>query len=351
MKKNILLLISIFFFANCVLSQNASTFFPPSAGYKWYYTNTPLDSNNNPVPSLMRYKVDTFTVVDNYNGLQASIVWSKDNLLTINQNTPYTDTNYHNFQGTNGYEYFSISMLSDTLGLPIGILNFVRGLKGWYNVYQFASTVGTSYSILTKDTTISVNSTSIHLRVKVNAKRLADETVSTVNGAYTAKKFAVNIGVYVIVLVLEVPIVVRPDTTWIASGVWMIKDVAPSVTMNLSSYGYGTYQIPGQIYELTLPVGIQNISTAVPDEFVLYQNYPNPFNPTTNIKYQIKNNSFVTLKVFDILGKEIATLVDEKLSAGTYSVDWNAGAYPSGVYFYKLQTENYSDVKKMMLTK
>jgi hypothetical protein len=351
MTKIFLLLISTLLSVNCVFSQNASTYFPSSTGYKWYYTDTPLDTNNNPVTSLKTYRIDTFTVVDNYNGLQASVVWSKNNLLSINQNTSYTDTNYHNFQGTNGYEYFSVPMLSDTLGLPIGILNFFKGLTGWYNVYQFASTVNSQYSILTKDTTISINSTSVKIRVKVNATRLADESVSTVNGTYTAKKFVVNIGVYVVVFILEVPLVVRPDTTWLASGVWMVKDKAPSVSMDLSSYGYGTYQIPGQIYELTAPTRINNINTTIPDKFVLYQNYPNPFNPTTNIKFQIRDSRFVTLKVFDALGREVAILVNENLSAGSYNVDWNASAYPSGVYFYKLQTDNYSEVKKMILTK
>jgi hypothetical protein len=83
----------------------------------------------------------------------------------------------------------------------------------------------------------------------------------------------------------------------------------------------------------------------------LIQNYPNPFNPVTNIKYQIGENSFVTLKIFDVLGREVAVLVNENLKAGQYQVDWNAGDYPSGVYFYRLSAGNYTEMRRMILIK
>jgi hypothetical protein len=104
-------------------------------------------------------------------------------------------------------------------------------------------------------------------------------------------------------------------------------------------------------------VGVQNISTEIPSSYSLSQNYPNPFNPSTTIKFSIVSSphglggDLVLLKVFDILGNEVATLVNEKLNAGTYSVNWDASVYPSGVYYYRLQTEGYSDTKRMMLLK
>jgi len=99
-------------------------------------------------------------------------------------------------------------------------------------------------------------------------------------------------------------------------------------------------------------VNINKISSKIPSSFSLFQNYPNPFNPTTNIKYQILNNSNVTLKIYDILGKEIATLINnEKHTAGTYEVNWDASTYPSGVYFYKLTAGDFTSVKRMMLVK
>ncbi len=81
------------------------------------------------------------------------------------------------------------------------------------------------------------------------------------------------------------------------------------------------------------------------------QNYPNPFNPTTNIKLQIPKAGNVKITVFDVTGKEVAILVNENLSAGEYKVDFNATGLTSGVYFYRIETVSFTDVKKMMLIK
>src|SRR4030095_12487721 len=83
-------------------------------------------------------------------------------------------------------------------------------------------------------------------------------------------------------------------------------------------------------------IGIQPVSTEIPVQFSLSQNYPNPFNPVTNIKFQIPKSSFVKLAVYDLLGREVTTLVNGQLKPGTYKADWDAFNFPSGVYFYKL---------------
>ncbi len=88
-----------------------------------------------------------------------------------------------------------------------------------------------------------------------------------------------------------------------------------------------------------------------PKEFVLYQNYPNPFNPTTNISYSITKDGLVTLKVYDILGTEVADLVNEVKEAGDFSVTFNASELPSGIYFYTLTSDNFMSTKKLILLK
>jgi len=98
-------------------------------------------------------------------------------------------------------------------------------------------------------------------------------------------------------------------------------------------------------------VGIEPISNEIPNSYSLFQNYPNPFNPATNVKFQIPNSGFIQLKVFDMLGREAATLVNEQLNPGTYEVVWDASNYPSGVYYYKFIAGDYSDIKKMVLVK
>ncbi len=87
----------------------------------------------------------------------------------------------------------------------------------------------------------------------------------------------------------------------------------------------------------------------VPNRFILEQNYPNPFNPTTAVSFVIGSSSFVTLKVYDVLGREIATLVNEVRQPGEYTVRWNADGIASGVYFYHLQAGTFSDTKKMLI--
>ncbi|MBZ0204204.1 MAG: T9SS type A sorting domain-containing protein [Ignavibacteria bacterium] len=89
----------------------------------------------------------------------------------------------------------------------------------------------------------------------------------------------------------------------------------------------------------------------IPKSYELSQNYPNPFNPSTTIEYSIPNNAEVTLKIYDILGKEVATLVNEFKSTGTYIVNWNASNYSSGPYFYRLTAGDYTQTKKMFLVK
>lgn len=88
-----------------------------------------------------------------------------------------------------------------------------------------------------------------------------------------------------------------------------------------------------------------------PEAFSLEQNYPNPFNPTTTIKYQLPELSFVTIKMFDVLGNELETLVNEEKPVGSYEIEFNASALPSGVYFYRLQAGDFVETKKMVLLK
>ena len=94
-----------------------------------------------------------------------------------------------------------------------------------------------------------------------------------------------------------------------------------------------------------------NVEVGVPSVFSLEQNYPNPFNPTTTIKYQLPKAGFVTLRIYEILGREVATLVKENQNAGRYSVDFNASKLSSGVYIYELKTLDLNSCKKMILTK
>jgi hypothetical protein len=92
-------------------------------------------------------------------------------------------------------------------------------------------------------------------------------------------------------------------------------------------------------------------SAPMPDKLELYQNYPNPFNPTTIINYQLPISNWVTLKVFDVLGREVVTLVNEKQEPGKYEARFNASNIPSGMYFYRLQAGAFTETKKLLLVR
>ena len=93
---------------------------------------------------------------------------------------------------------------------------------------------------------------------------------------------------------------------------------------------------------------VQEESREMPEKYVLSQNYPNPFNPTTNIEFQIPNGGFVTLKVFDLLGKQVRTLLNTAMNAGSYRVTFDGNGLSSGMYFYRLQCGNFSSTKKLL---
>jgi photosystem II stability/assembly factor-like uncharacterized protein len=116
-------------------------------------------------------------------------------------------------------------------------------------------------------------------------------------------------------------------------------------------YQYAVRTNGGASHRFTYVGAVKCISTETPDKFFLSQNYPNPFNPKSNIKFQIAKSGDVKLVVFDVLGREITTLVNEQLSPGTYEVEWDGTNHPSGVYFYKLITADFSETRKMVLVK
>ncbi len=99
------------------------------------------------------------------------------------------------------------------------------------------------------------------------------------------------------------------------------------------------------------PIGISNIGTEIPKEYKLYQNYPNPFNPTTIINFDIKKDGNVRIVIYDLLGREVKVLLSGDLQAGKYRIDFNAENYASGMYFYKINTGDFTDVKKMLILK
>ena len=102
---------------------------------------------------------------------------------------------------------------------------------------------------------------------------------------------------------------------------------------------------------LILEIGVKTISTDIPNAYSLFQNYPNPFNPSTQIKFELPTGTSVKLVIYDILGKEVEVIINDKLQAGTYQYEWDGSKYSSGLYFYRITTPDFASVKKMVLMK
>ena len=364
--KKIITVFCLLFFVGAANAQQASDFFPAQTGFEWKFKAIPLDSVSNPINSLAYYRIDKFESVANYQSKQANIVQTKSGPLQTILIQPYLDSLFYNTEGTNGFEYFSIRNIEpflralDSAGVAsnFSFLDFFASLQDWYDVYRF--TAGTQeYNLLQKDTSITIGSLSYDFRFSYVGKRLADQTIQTVLGSYNCKKFLLQWKIAYLFGPLPIELLSTKDTIWIAPGNWIVQDIIPGQYINnLTFLGIPPFSLPGLDTRLTndIVVSVADEET-IPNSFSLEQNYPNPFNPSTRIRYSIsdviasetKQSQLVTLKVYDVLGNEVATLVNEERTAGSYEVDFNAAGLSSGIYFYKLQAGSYTQTRKMIL--
>ena len=145
---------------------------------------------------------------------------------------------------------------------------------------------------------------------------------------------------------------VRQDSSVANIGLWAFEGKYYNGKLNMWGVGES-----GRISYYAFPVGIKQLSQTIPEIFELRQNYPNPFNPMCNVQFSMLNAGDVKIVVYDVMGKEVKTLVNERLSAGTYEVRFDAHhggssrELTSGVYFYRMVTEGFTETKRMLLVK
>lgn len=172
-------------------------------------------------------------------------------------------------------------------------------------------------------------------------------TVISVNIARLGTCYRFNPGVYVIGRLRFN----RVDTTGcIRLTINANSVVQDSITQWVNATDWTTV-VDTTCWRMDYLTGIGLAGNEIPTRYELYQNFPNPFNPTTLIKYDIPKTGLVTITLYDVLGKEIRKLVNENVQPGRYEITWDARNYASGSYFYKIESGDFSDIKKMILVK
>ncbi|MFN3560722.1 MAG: T9SS type A sorting domain-containing protein [Chloroherpetonaceae bacterium] len=223
--------------------------------------------------------------------------------------------------------YFSNVLVPGTAGANLGFdPNFTSPPSGYTGPFH------------TNPVALPVELTSFNAQVLNNGVRLTWTTASEVNNS----GFEVQRS--------------NDQANWTALG--FVRGAG--TTTEAQSYSFTDAQASGRVFYRLKQIdfdgqfeysNVIEVNVGLPKQFALDQNYPNPFNPTTTIAYQLPTAGNVSLKVFDMLGKEVATLVNGRQEAGSYTVNFNANQLSSGVYFYRLQAGNFVQTRKMMLVK
>ncbi|MGA8263002.1 MAG: N,N-dimethylformamidase beta subunit family domain-containing protein [Ignavibacteriaceae bacterium] len=258
----------------------------------------------------------TLSAVDPFGASQVKYYWALDGNVESSKDTIYT---FHNIEST---------------------AQHVKNVVSAYAYITGQDTVSISWNLFDYPLVISSQPTNA---VKLNS-----------NYSYQVKVFDYNRDS------LNFQLVTHPSWLSINSSTGMVTGTAPSqgedalVSINVID---GHNNSDTQTFTLHVSNTITNVklNNNLPTTFSLFQNFPNPFNPSTTINYQIPKVGFVTLKVYDVLGREVALLVNEEKPAGSYRVNFDAssvkGELSSGIYFYRISVGNYSSVKKMVLLK
>ncbi len=280
-------------------------------------------------------------------------------------NQPNGQVVLHNFTTqSSGSVYMAYMMRVDSVGV-----NTTQG----YNIGLDAAGGSTNFNTITYLRRVTSNSFNIGILKSGGAIRYKNAVYSTNTTYLIVVKYTfvgggtTNDSAKIFILSSGVPSTEPPEPdTFTVSGtdvvnngqVFLSNSFAQDSAFVGTTVKFDGIRI-GTSWQGAIMTSVNPISNEVPESYRLYQNYPNPFNPTTKIRFDVPSSplyergvgGFIILRIYDILGHEIATLVNENLNPGTYEVEWNAAISSSGLYYYKLTAGEFSVSKKMMLIK
>ncbi len=385
MINKVFLTFTIILFAGFSFAQTASSYFPAETGHKWYFKTEVLDTLNNPVDSLTTFRIDSFAVNSTFKEKAAKVVLSKSGPQLTIVSQPYLDTNYINLEGSNGSVYFRIAnseqlrLLFDSLALDTlfgsfdTLINTLFSFEKWYSFYKFGNFVNFPYTIFTYDTTITIDTLTLPLRFGITGKRISDATLATDIGTFDCKRFINQYKISYRVEIPPLPTILIPlltlnDSIYIAPGNWIVQTEIPSTVLDLSYLQLPSFSLPGlkvsSIPEIIPPVKVNDkIIDRTPQ--LSLNNYPNPFSSSTTIIFKIPKaplltkergwGEVATLKLYDLLGREITTLINAPMESGTYEFSLKSGlvdegvTLSNGIYFLRLNYGSSSVTQKLVV--
>ncbi len=207
-----------------------------------------------------------------------------------------------------------------------------------------AKNSGAAYGL----TTIDLGAPGTNILSTTSASNYGNSTGTSMATPHVAGAIAFMYSVAPLAWIQQYKLTPGPYALQVKQKIMLGVDIKPSMINTVSG---GRLNLNNSALLMQNIVGLGNQNSEIPSLFRLYQNYPNPFNPTTMIAFDMPKDGYVSLKIFNSLGQEVAVLIDGSIKAGVYQKMFNASALPSGIYFYKLQTDGFSDVRKMSLIK
>ena len=328
-------------------AQTGKDYFPTVLGEMWNYKTSILDSIQQPIAGATTVSKTVFA--------GGTPIETRPSFMLLTNTAGLTDTTILSVTDTTisrlvrPFSFFNIPAIPSYITSGIG-----NALTGWYPYLQFKPHVNVPYTLYEFDTTIAINGlTPLSLRVQVFGTKRFIRTITVPAGTFMTQPFDISATVSVIVSPLAIPILSLTDTMYLAQGKWIVKEVQPSTQfpyISIPTVPIPTVKIPGYekvLVSYTTDVPRASDAPLLPVTPVLSQNYPNPFNPETEIHFVLAARQRVRLTVHNLLGREIALLVDGIQSPGEHTMRWNAEGQSSGTYFYTLQTDWYSVTRRM----
>jgi carboxypeptidase T len=254
--------------------------------------------------------------------------------------------------GTSNWTKNGTGSLTDT-----SFVSYWAGNKSFADS-RYGNSMNSSANYFTMSNNVSLSST-VNPRLEFNAKWALEDGFD-----YTRIQISTNNGSSWTTLTGKFTSIVSGQQSYDGIKYWVKERISLQSyigqNVKFRFYNFTDNGVPGDgfyfdnfrivDYRDTL-TSITGNTSEVPDRYSLGQNYPNPFNPSTSIKFDIPRQSFVKIAVYDALGRQVETLVNTDISPGRYSVDWNASAFPSGVYFYRIYAGQFTEIRKMILMK